>query len=279
MYVKALMRAILNRLTEYGIDAYRPYPKHKKFHEADKLFRMLYGSNSSGKTYAGVAECCMHASGIYPKWFPDYNRYPEPISVWMCLWKYDKFWDTHWQYIKEFIGPIISRKNQKNNEIHLKNGSVIRVMSYRSGRDAFESSAVPFIYLDEEPTEDILDACFARIVRVPLGQIISTITPIQDPQWFHKILEKAKKNDDYYVDQVTMDDNLSLSEQQKKEFAEGIDNEREYMVRIEGEPVPLMGRKVFKQKQLDQLEEDIEEPSICRLEWDDDNYSLERVQG
>jgi phage terminase large subunit-like protein len=265
-----LIRAMVRRLDKFGIELYMPYEKQRKAHEAEEFFRIMWGGNSSGKTYFAVAECCMHLSGIYPPWFPEHNRYDEPIDVWICLEDYDSFEDTHKPYIENHIGPLISSYNSQSHKMEFKTGTTLHVKSYRSGVDAFKSSEIGFIYLDEEPPEDIMRACRARIVRVKNGKILCTITPISGPQWFFRVLEKAKENPDYFQIQANMDDNKSLTKEDKRKFAEGIEDERERKVRVEGEAVALIGHRVFEEEPLDRMEEFVEEPKKGKLHWRDD---------
>lgn len=274
-----LLRAIITRLEEFGLDYFYPYEgPQKEYLTATEFIRLLYGSNSTGKTYILCAEACMQVTGQYPSWYPEENRYDEPIDVWIGIWKYEKFWETHAKYIRQFIGPMIAdEKKGVHNYVEAETGKQIKAMSYKAGSDAFESSNVKSIHLDEEPDTSIVNASRARLVRQDQGRLQACVTPLKGAKWIGDIIASAKENDDYFAVQATLDDNKSLNEEQKRKFRQGIENDREYKIRCKGQYVPAEGEAVFDLEILEAMEEDCEEGETWKVEWQDDHHSLEKA--
>ncbi len=62
-----------------------PYPWQEQFHADGAEFpqRCLLAGNRVGKTRTGAAECAIHATGRYPRWWRG-HRFTKPILMWVC---------------------------------------------------------------------------------------------------------------------------------------------------------------------------------------------------
>src|ERR1700691_5673746 len=81
--LKALESEWTARESQRQLFRYRPYSKQKEFHEAGKTYRerLLMAGNQLGKTLAAGSESAMHATGLYPDWWPG-RRFDHPIAAW-----------------------------------------------------------------------------------------------------------------------------------------------------------------------------------------------------
>jgi hypothetical protein len=73
------------RRTESKLTYYEPSPKQLAFHTAGKSCRerLMLAANQSGKSYASAMEAAIHATGLYPQWWPGY-RFEKATNGWCC---------------------------------------------------------------------------------------------------------------------------------------------------------------------------------------------------
>lgn len=193
--------------------AYLPHRKQLQFHAGhaakERLFR---AGNRTGKTYGGVAECCMHLTGNYPYWWDDFNllkdkipdkykpyypdmdtdwgkgkRFNRPIKAWAASVTTDLtsqvLQDNGYFAIlpKEFVKPI--KKLERHYAIkHVSGGySELTFKSYKQGREKFQAAKLDLIHLDEEPTKEIYNECLMRVMSTDeenTAIILLTMTPL-----------------------------------------------------------------------------------------------------
>jgi phage terminase large subunit len=157
--------------------------KIAEFHAAPQKIRALFGGNRSGKSEAGgretVVRCEAHKNHV----------------AWACGISFDG--------IGEYVAPKIfkyltlpgevawrDQKRQIPAVIRLKNGSVIYFKSYDQEREKFQGAGVDFIWLDEEPPEEIYTECLARTTD-RAGKIIMTMTPLKGLSWVYERIYNA----------------------------------------------------------------------------------------
>lgn len=187
------------------------YPKHMDFFAAGLKYRerCAMAANRVGKTYGmGGYETTCHLTGDYPDWWPG-HRFKHPIRAWAA----GKTNETTRDIVQTvLLGEItFDRANKrvdgsgliprerilqgKDGGITWKAGvadlvdtvsvrhrsggvSKLGLKSYQQGRGAFEGTAQHWIWLDEEPPEDVYGECLIRTATTK-GKTAITFTPLQ----------------------------------------------------------------------------------------------------
>jgi phage terminase large subunit-like protein len=181
------------------------YVKHLKMLAAGAKHqeRVALGGNRVGKTMGiGGYETALHLTGLYPHWWQG-HRFNKPILVWAAGTKAVKTRDTNQKMLIGALsrstgstvaggglipGAKIGRLTRKSGVadavdqaviVH-KDGyeNMVTFKSYEEGRTSFESEAVDFIWLDEEPPKAVYDECKMRILTTR-GRILATFTPLE----------------------------------------------------------------------------------------------------
>jgi phage terminase large subunit-like protein len=178
------------------------YPKQMQFFRLGRDYneRGLFGGNRSGKTIAGGFETTLHLTGNYPDWWEG-KRFTDPVSAWASG-------DTA-KGVRDIIqslmvgapgdasalgsglipADLLLRTTVKHGVAdaietvyvrHVPTGGVssLQFKSYDQGRAAFQGTSNPWIWLDEEPPEDVYTECLLRTMTVD-GSLILTATPLQ----------------------------------------------------------------------------------------------------
>ncbi len=178
---------------------YQPYPKQIELHNLDKRERMLRAGNQLGKTYCAAAEIAMHLTGQYPNWYKG-HRFTKPVKVWAAC---ESSVLTRDRTQSLLCGPYGVPAEQGSGFIprdcildyslsrgvtdafdtvmvrHRTGGvSSVSFKSYEQGRKKFQSDAIDFVGLDEEPPYDIYTECLTRTTATQ-GLILTTFTPLQ----------------------------------------------------------------------------------------------------
>lgn len=186
---------------------YKPYPKQLELHAIIARERMLRAGNQEGKTYCAAAEVSYHLTGKYPDWWKGI-RFDHPILVWaagedstvvrdrmqsLLCGKYgiaeekgtgfipkDDILDVSMSRgVTDAFDTVTVQHWKLVDGKYEKDGfSSLRFKSYEQGRKKFQSDAVDFIWLDEEPDEDIYSECVTRTTATG-GYILVTFTPLQ----------------------------------------------------------------------------------------------------
>lgn len=181
------------------------YAKHTEFFEAGLRYRLrcFMAANRVGKSESGGYECTAHLTGRYPKWWKG-RRFDKPTAGWVA----GKTNITTRDIPQAKLFGKISRKGSKRTFTgtglvpagqighvswargmadladvvavrHESGGwSEVGFKSYQQGRGSFEGTERDFIWLDEEPPEDILDECTIRTATTN-GLILITFTPLE----------------------------------------------------------------------------------------------------
>jgi hypothetical protein len=181
-------RAELERLLSTNqLAQYRPYPKQLDFHAAganpDVLERLLVAGNQLGKTLSASREAAMHATGMYPDWWPG-AVFEKPTIGWassitsqgtrdtvqrMLLGQPGSFGTgaipkdmlvevkkaTHG--VADSVETIMAKHVPLyDNKKKLSDGtSRITLKTYDQGRERWQGDTLNWIWFDEEPPEDI----------------------------------------------------------------------------------------------------------------------------
>src|SRR5262252_7803272 len=170
------------RLTEDRLKYYKPYSKQHDFHAAGATSRerLLMAGNQLGKTLAGGFEVAIHATGRYPDWWQG-KRFDRPTVSWACGVTGEVVRDTVQRVLvgrpgqegsgsipKDAIAERVTARGVADQldsvkVLHVSGGvSTIGLKSYQSGREKFQGETLDYVWLDEEPPEDIYFECLTR---------------------------------------------------------------------------------------------------------------------
>ncbi len=198
------MRAAVNLRKFRKLDFYTPYPKQLEFHAAGEKWRerLLMAGNQNGKTYPGAAEAAIHLTGEYPKGWKG-RKFAHPVKAWVCGESSVLVRDQPQALlcgtpgVEEDRGTGFIPKDALKDwslargvtdaydtiqVVHKTDGVVDGVStctfkSYEQGRQKFQSATLDFLWLDEEPDEDIYQECLTRITATD-GMLYMTFTPL-----------------------------------------------------------------------------------------------------
>lgn len=218
--LKQLKAEIDRKLKEDRIEIYNIGKVHHKqvdFHSDPHRIKGLFGGNRTGKTVAGAVEAVCHAIG--------YSRFRplEPSSGWVVSLTNDVQRDVAQKEIlkwlpKKDIKDILVRHGRKDDpenaildKIVLRNGYTIGFKTCEQGREAFQGTSLGWIWMDEEPPEDIYKECMMRLVDTR-GDIWITMTPLKGLTWVYNVIylnENMNKNVKYWF--MEWEDNPWLS--------------------------------------------------------------------
>ena len=195
------------RRKKYNQLAYfEPYPWQERFMSAsvDNRQKLAMCANQVGKTVSGARELAIHATGRYPEWWQG-KRFDKPIKAWACGMTNNSTRDVVQKELLgepgdgeaqgtmavplECIGDTVRKPGIPNAldsvliKHHNADGvfdgwSKISFMSYEMGQEKFMGQRLDWIWLDEEPPNDIFTQCVTRTLTT--GGIVSmTFTPEQ----------------------------------------------------------------------------------------------------
>lgn len=192
----------LARRKKYNqLKLYAPYEKQKIFHFANSSERMLGAGNQCGKTYSGAREAAYHATGLYPDWWEG-ARFTKPTVGWVGGVSGEVIRDTTQKLLvgriqdegsvgseaipKDCIEELVKARGVPDLLDHIKikhvsgGTSLIFFKSYEKGREKFQGETIDWVWLDEEPKEDIYSECLTRTNNGQLGQFLFiTFTPLK----------------------------------------------------------------------------------------------------
>jgi phage terminase large subunit-like protein len=190
-----------NRVKYNQLKFYSPYKKQFAFHNDVASERMLGAGNQVGKTLSGSREAAYHATGLYPDWWEG-TRFKKPTVGWVGGVSGEVIRDTTQKLLVgrmqdiESIGSeaipkdciIETSKAMGVKDLldhvkikHVSGGiSLIFFKSYEKGREKFQGETIDWVWLDEEPPQEIYTECLTRTNNGQLGQFIFiTFTPLK----------------------------------------------------------------------------------------------------
>lgn len=196
--------AAAKKMRETGkLFVFDPYPKQQEFFERGSVWRerMLRAGNQEGKTIAAAYETACHLTGLYPAWWAGrkFTVAPRgwvtgPSSVMVRDGPQEKLcglprggeatFGTGMIPRELFSGkPSVSHGTADAYDTILvkhASGGVASASfkSYEQGRDKFQSESLDFIWMDEEPPEDIYSECLTRTTATN-GILYLTFTPLK----------------------------------------------------------------------------------------------------
>jgi phage terminase large subunit-like protein len=257
---------LYRRYTEEKIKFYQPCsPKHKAFHSSEKLIRIIFGGNQSGKSYAGLMELLFRAC---------FKTHPYTKAVNPRPGKY-RIFTTKFQIAEEHIVPMLKewvpKKILKNGNwqdsydsryhiLTLIDGTIIDILTYDQEASVAESVTLDGIWADEEMPERFFSGSLPRLVRRG-GKFWMTVTPLYNLSWAMKYWNCDDKDVDVF--KIGIRDNPHLS----REAIESLINqwpEDERAARINGEFLEFSG---LFYKELDKAAHWIDESKQPNKAW------------
>ena len=192
------LRAKLSqRLAETKLDRYRPYGKQREFHERGRTHRerLFRAGNQLGKSLAGGAEACFHATGLYPPWWQG-RQIEQANAGWIgapsgelvrdgaqrVVLGSPESWGTGWlpkrsivdirraQGTRDLVDTVVVR--------HVSGGtSRIKFKTYDQGRERWQAETLDWVWFDEEPSMDLYVEGLSR-TNATGGFVWLTFTPL-----------------------------------------------------------------------------------------------------
>tara|TARA_R100000541_G_scaffold37992_1_gene45788 strand:+ start:448 stop:1914 length:1467 start_codon:yes stop_codon:yes gene_type:complete len=250
-------RKLYNQLAQW-----EPYGWQEKLSNAtDEANQCLaMAGNRVGKTYTGARITACHLTGIYPDWWTG-HRFTKPITAWAAGASTATTRDI---LQRELLGDPVNinlrgsgsiprdcvvdvvRKPQIPNAVesivvkfHDQSGkhigeSVVSFKSYEMGEEKFMGSSLDWIWLDEQPAQNIYTQCLTRTLDKK-GFVMMTFTPESGMTPVIRQFMTDRKKGQYLV-QAGWDEAPHLDEDAKEQIlAQYLPNERE--MRTKGKPV------------------------------------------
>lgn len=239
---------------------YFPFAQQQRFHQCTlwdepggrkaikAKTRIADCGNRSGKTMAGSVEAVWWATGTHPYLFTP----APPLTVWYVALDFPHSRDINKPILDRFM-PEGARWNAQARSWTLPNGSEIVLKSQEAGRAKFQGGNVPLCVWDEEgndpeESKSIYTECLVRTWDES-GQIVMTLTPIEQYAWICELIEKGRDGDpEIEVHSWSGLDNpyVPTAEIEGMRF----ESEEEEQVRKYGALIPLGTRTIFNKSTL-----------------------------
>lgn len=183
------------------IGFFKPQDYQKPFFDSLKRNKNIFGGNRSGKTESGAAElilACLNNPN-FDTWAATWADLSTPVQQ-------KKIWNLLPKNGSVRYAKYTEQRGFANRIIIFENGSIIRFKTYDQGRESFQGTAKDLIWLDEEPPEDIVSECQARLIDRN-GALVRTMTPLNGITYTYDQVVINEKNDseiDYWFWDSTM---------------------------------------------------------------------------
>ena len=246
---------------------YSPYPKQIKFHNASSEYHeiLLMAANRVGKTMAAAAQAAMHALGIYPDWYQGRKFKKAPV-IWCAGVSGAAVRDSIQKLLIGDIAnpgtgflPVGTYETVAARSVadlvdtitvnHVSGSkSRINLKMYEQGREKFQADSVDFVWLDEEPDDDVYMEALTR-TYANSGYLVMTFTPLKG---LSKVVKRftREKSAHRCVINMTIEDALHISDEDRKRQIDSYDVHQQE-ARAYGRPVlgsgiifPVMRRDI-----------------------------------
>ena len=185
------------RKAENRLRDYLPYTKQALFHTKGATFRerLLRAGNQLGKTYSGAAEAAYHLTGSYPDWWQG-RVWGKATRGWAGGKDSTSVRDS---LVRLLLGPPNARGTGMIPKAliddispargipdsvdtvvvrHVSGGlSEVTFKSYDQGRERWQAASLDWVWLDEEPDQDIYTEALSR-TNATGGMLYMTFTPL-----------------------------------------------------------------------------------------------------
>lgn len=221
-------------ILEIGIDCYAPFTRsHEAFLKSESKERALLGGNSSAKTWTGAAFVVALATGNHPT-----IDMRVPNSGWIACEDFSLNKEGPLKAVLTLGKEYIAEYNGHDKIIKWKNGSETQLKSYESGWKKFQSAPKDYVWLDEEPPEEIYKECRMRTMRTS-GYILTTMTPLEGLTWMY---DMVFENENTHVEAffASLYDNFTLKEEDIERTISDY-SEQEMAARVYGKFTQMAG--------------------------------------
>lgn len=175
------------------ISFFKPEPYQLSFHKSTKKNKGIFGGNRSGKTHNGVAYTLNKCLDAIKK--------GEQFSAWACTWAdmlipvlMKKYYDLLPKDGSIYYANYSEKRGFANKIIIFNKDVVLRFKTYDQGRESFQGTAKHLIHLDEEPPQDIVNECKARLIDFN-GELLRTMTPLNGITYTYDEMIQNELND------------------------------------------------------------------------------------
>jgi len=195
----SLLLALRRRQAGMALLQYNKGSKvHKKqmaFHAHPSRNRWVFGGNRTGKTECGAVEAVWHALGTHP-FFPA----ARPTTGWVVSPTLEVQRDVAQKKILQYLDPsaierVVMRRGSAGDPaggvidyiaVRCAGGGLSRIgfKSAEMGRTAFQGTSLDWVWLDEEPPQDIYRECQLRLLDRG-GRLWATMTPLMGQTWVY----------------------------------------------------------------------------------------------
>lgn len=269
------LEELRNLKKDYSLFTYSPYEKQIEFHNYGSKYRQrcLLAGNQLGKTYAAGCETAMHLTGLYPAWWEG-RKFTKAPRGWVGSETAEVTRDGAQRILLGPINAIGTGVIPKDRILEIKkargvpdaiesvmvkhssgDNSLLVFKSYKDGREAWQAETLDFIWLDEEPPEDIYSEGLTRTNNTR-GIVYLTFTPLKGMTFV--VLRFWNGEPGTVMVKMTIDDAEHYTPEEREEIIRAyLPHERE--ARSKG--IPMFGSgKVFTSE-----EAFIMEPTLAEI--------------
>lgn len=242
-----------------------PYLKQLEFLTlgATKRERLLIAGNQNGKSITGAFEAACHLTGMYPPWWKG-RVFAKPVRGWLAGETGEVVRDVAQQKLFGTPGvdeawgsgmiprrllldrSLSSGARDLVDTVHVRHSSggvsTVTTKSYEQGRRKFQGESLDFLWLDEEPPEDVYSEGLTRTTATN-GVVLVTFTPLSGPTAVvNRFLDEPAQS--RAVVTMTIDDAKHIPPDKKQEMiASWPAHEREARAR----GIPMLGSgRIFR---------------------------------
>jgi hypothetical protein len=189
-------------------------------------------------------EFLFHMTGMYPKWYPESQRFNGAIKGRIIAKDFQKgVGEVIIPFLEEWLDESLVKKKYRNPigiavKWTLKNGSVFDILSHEQNTEQFEGWKGHVAWFDEPPPRDKYIATLRGLVDFR-GRNWLTLTPLTQPWIYDEIYTNTDKERVHCVT-VDMRDNPHLPEDAIAEFEKSL-TEEEKEARLHGRFLHLSG--------------------------------------
>lgn len=179
-FVAQYERALADPLN-YG---QRPHVFQELMHMSPAKLTLFVAANRLGKSVGGMREVLWRATGTHP-----YRPFKPIEMIWCGFPSYPFFRETtrpHFTALCPKDRLIQFHETEYWAKIRREDGGVCTIFfkPYEQGRDKWQGAAVDFMWLDEEPPEEIFREGLARLIDKN-GDMLLTFTPVSGMGWLY----------------------------------------------------------------------------------------------
>lgn len=294
---------------------FAPWAKQEAAIRATQPWNLWAWANRTGKTTGGACYIVMALMGLHPT-----VPFPEPPWIsWACSVDYKQMRDsimpalegdsTHPRMLprpttfnaqqNSYTLPHPYRyfppENARVGQYEGQPGSILRLKSAESGRDAFQGAALPLMWWDEELPEAIITEMLVRLPPGFIPRIVWTMTAVKGLSYAYDHIyvpwrewqeehpgeeHPGEEHPDIFYSEATMFDAPHITDEQIQRIRSGFrPDSRELEVRLRGGFRDLAGESIFSAEAIEWHKPKCREPvRTIYIEYDSSAATYGRVR-